>query len=200
MQSDTKLLEVRDRATFIPILATRVVDDQTPATYLLRRAGYIHQGIVLVYHLNSGKGTSQPLEWLADGTRTMHLAHEALVNNWGDYENGDVVDVEFILGEADKPKVSEQVGDTTYKPDPELPSYHDVVVEADGQIWEIFNCYGVQLTCNKAGGWELWTHGKTGGEELIGGEYDTKPFAVRLLDGTKICGPTKRTTPEDDDS
>ena len=37
---ETKVLEVRDRATFIPVLATDMNSVHIPQRYLLRRCGY----------------------------------------------------------------------------------------------------------------------------------------------------------------
>jgi hypothetical protein len=42
--------------------------------------------------------------------RTMRVAHEYIIRNFHKLESGDVIDVQFILGETSQPKVSEAVG------------------------------------------------------------------------------------------
>jgi len=41
--------------------------------------------------------------------RTMLEAHRHVAAHWNELQSGDVVDVEFILGETAAPKVSERV-------------------------------------------------------------------------------------------
>jgi hypothetical protein len=53
------------------------------------------------------------------------------------------------------------------------PSYHDLhITTATLERTSIFDLsYGLQVTCTRAGGWQLWnTWG--GKEELLAGEYD----------------------------
>lgn len=45
-----------------------------------------------------------PYDW---GDRTMTVAHQYIESNFDQLNNGDVVDVEFILGETSVPKRSE---------------------------------------------------------------------------------------------
>ena len=40
----------------------------------------------------------------------MATAHDHIVKNWVTLEDGDVIDVEFILGETKVKKVSERIG------------------------------------------------------------------------------------------
>ncbi|GAG21180.1 unnamed protein product [marine sediment metagenome] len=115
-----KLIEIRDAGTFIPALAIQLCPDRSEATYLLRRAGYVEQTAVLLFHLERGIGHADPFEW--SYSRTMKVAHLALAGqsiheavegrmrehsfdrvNWG-----DVIDVEYILGITDARKRSEQ--------------------------------------------------------------------------------------------
>lgn len=99
---EQKLIEVRDRGTFIPILATRLSREH----YLVRRAGY-RDGHVIVQRLDTGKGENDPYDWLGGG-RTLQCAHNILQENWHRYETGDVLDVEYELGETRVKKESEQ--------------------------------------------------------------------------------------------
>lgn len=107
-----KALEIRDRATFVPMLCV----DMNPRTgdfnlqrYLLRRCGYPCDGRpnILMTSLNGdgGRATNDPPFW---NDRTRAVAHEYIIDNWHELRDGDVIDVEFILGETSAPKKSER--------------------------------------------------------------------------------------------
>lgn len=104
---ETKLFEVLDTATCVPVLAVRMdigaADDQE--RYLLRRSGY-GRPLVLLTECSGGRCTYDPYDW---NDRTFHTAHEYITEHWDELCSGDVVDVEFILGESDAPKPSERV-------------------------------------------------------------------------------------------
>ena len=103
-----KVLEVRDEATFIPVLAVDMSPDNSAQRYLLRRCGYPCDGqpnIILTRLDGSGKATNDPYEW---GGRTYPVAHDYIIRRWNELRDGDVVDVSFILGETQEPKVSER--------------------------------------------------------------------------------------------
>jgi hypothetical protein len=103
-----KLFEVRDRATFLPVIATSMTSPANEAEfYLLRRAGYGVQPLILLTRLDAdGRPANyDPYAW---GDRTMRVAHQHIQDHWLTLESGDVVDVEYILGERDAPKVSER--------------------------------------------------------------------------------------------
>ena len=114
---ESKLFEIRDRATFIPILAVRLTPASEAERYLLARSGYgldpDYQGAYVILCRIVG-GASQahttPDAWgRGQGTRTLSTAHHYIINNWEELTSGDVVDVEFILGETSEPKVSERL-------------------------------------------------------------------------------------------
>lgn len=96
-----KLLEIRDKATFIPALAIHVSGEDG---YLMRRAGFESPMIYLIA-LATERCQYDPFGW---GNRTMNVAHQYIAREWDTLQDGDVVDVEFILGETSTPKVSEQ--------------------------------------------------------------------------------------------
>ena len=104
-----KALEIRDTATFIPVLAVDMnPGDDEAQRYLLRRCGYPCDGVpnVIVTRLDgNGKATNDPYVW---GGRTWPVAHNYIIEHWDALSNGDVIDVEFILGETKQPKVSER--------------------------------------------------------------------------------------------
>lgn len=110
----TKLLEIRDRATFIPALAIQYDSEIESERYLLARAGYgrtrgDHQRYIALCKIDGGLGhiTTDIYDWV--GSRTMQIAHDHIIKNWDQIKSGDVIDVEFILGEIQIEKISERL-------------------------------------------------------------------------------------------
>jgi len=122
-----KALELRDEMTFIAILAVDMnpvapkpsddIIDATAATYisrdqrwLLRRVGYPCDGKpnILITRLSGdgSKASNDPYYW---GDRTFAVAHAYIIEHWASLKDGDVVDVQFIMGETKAPKVSERL-------------------------------------------------------------------------------------------
>ena len=107
---ETKTFEVRDSMTFIPVLATRVADgNNAKDSYLMRRAGFRNEAALFVTRLTDNETQFDKNAW-ANGTRTLPVAHEFIRENWHDLKSGQVIDVEFILGLSEEPKVSEMNG------------------------------------------------------------------------------------------
>jgi hypothetical protein len=136
-----KLFEIRDRATFIPVMAVHLLArakearlQSQPALnppspnaigsmvnddheeFLLRWAGYAQAQITnadappyILLTNNLGGGGSweyDPYNW---DNRSMKAAHIYIADHWNDLISGQVIDVEFILGESKTPKVSERL-------------------------------------------------------------------------------------------
>lgn len=112
----TKAFEVRDKATFIPVVAILMVPNGWPSLldnserFLLRRSGYgfDHPSVLLCRMEASGtdrNATYDPYSW---SDRTFTVAHCYIEKNWNTLNSGDVIDVEFILGETKEPKRSER--------------------------------------------------------------------------------------------
>jgi len=102
-----KALEIRDEGTFIAALAVDMNPTTDAQRWLLRRCGYPCDGrpnIVLTRLDGNGTATNDPHTW---GGRTWPVAHGYIIEHWATLRDGDVVDVSFILGETDAPKVSE---------------------------------------------------------------------------------------------
>jgi hypothetical protein len=109
---NTKMFEIRDRGTLIPVIATKLVAPtlNEAEAFLLQRAGYSpSMKQVLVSRIEGGdcKSGYTPFDWL-NGTRTMLKAHEYIEKCFDELESGAVVDVEYILGETNKMKQSER--------------------------------------------------------------------------------------------
>lgn len=129
---ETKLFEVRDSGTFIVVMATRLIpiwDSQSLRTglftngihsiagkeaWLLDRVGLGHPDSyqILMSRVENGESTLDPDYWmyespLGKGTRTLRAAHSYIEQAFSQLKSGDVIDVEFILGETTEPKQSE---------------------------------------------------------------------------------------------
>lgn len=110
--AEVKILEVRDRATFIPMLAIKLSPVNEPERYLAARSGYgtaaeDQKDFILMAALCGGENLNyNPHSW---GNRTRQVAHGWLLENWDHVQTGDVIDVEYVLHETDKPKVSERI-------------------------------------------------------------------------------------------
>lgn len=111
----TKLFEIRDRMTFIPVIAIRLTPEGVGSTeaytaerYLIRRAGWdLQRPAVAVARLQS-PADLQVESYLWDNQRTMGTAHRHIAQHWDSLSTGDVIDVEHVLGEVEKPKLSER--------------------------------------------------------------------------------------------
>lgn len=108
-----KLLELRDHATFIPIFAFRCREENEAQRYLLSRAGFGPRGdsrCVIVGRLEcagvSRNCTYDPFSW---NDRTFTTAHRYIEEHFDELHDGQVIDVEFILGESISEKLSEAV-------------------------------------------------------------------------------------------
>ena len=105
----TKLFEVRDSMTLVAALAIKIDHADERDGFLLRRSGYPVDGgpWIVLTKISGGVGqsTCDPYDW---GDRTMRTAHAHIVARWDDLATGDVVDVEYILGETTTAKVSER--------------------------------------------------------------------------------------------
>lgn len=117
-----KIFELRDRATFIPILATSIDgDDDLPAIkYLLGMAGYKkingnpERWVILSNLTYPDKSNVDPYCW---NDRTYQTAHLHILEHFDELPNGSVVDVEFVLGEVEKPKESQRLHSVYWKGD-----------------------------------------------------------------------------------
>lgn len=110
-----KTFEIRDRATFIPVVAIQLNPSCEADRYLFARSGYgrtpdDQRQYVLLAKIDGGSGGCQcdPYGW-GGGARTMLVAHDHIIKNFVFLNSGDVIDVEYILGETKESKVSERL-------------------------------------------------------------------------------------------
>lgn len=109
---EVKILEVRDAGTMIPLLCVNLgKSDNKGQHYLMRRMGYPLDGEpnIAVCHLNCNNDpmTNDPYQQTVE-PRTYRVAHHYIIEHWGTLSDGDVVDVQFILGEHAEKKRSER--------------------------------------------------------------------------------------------
>ena len=105
---ETKLIEIRDVGTMILALCVDMNPANDAQRWGLGRYGYPCNGepnIMITHATGSRKASNDPYFW---GDRTFATAHFYILDNWHKLKDGDVVDVEFIRGETNKPKVSER--------------------------------------------------------------------------------------------
>jgi hypothetical protein len=112
---EVKLFEIRDIATFMPVLCVRLRSTTEEERYLLARAGFgldykDQRQYVQMVNIAGGSGVStcDPHGWTG-GASTLPEAHRHIIKHWDELESGDVVDVEYILGLSDHPKLSERL-------------------------------------------------------------------------------------------
>jgi hypothetical protein len=114
---EVKLFEIRDKATFIPAMAIHLRNRDEAEFYLLRRAGYSAEAIggpieksdpyIILCKLDGVEAQYDSFQWSRG--RTMAVAHYYILQHWNNINSGDVIDVEYILGETKQPKQSERV-------------------------------------------------------------------------------------------
>jgi hypothetical protein len=110
-EMQVKMFEIRDAGTFIPVMCIRPLPDNPEQRYLLRRDGYScdkHDNIVIMIDAQCRYVSYDPFKWRCN-PRTHRQAHLYIRENWDELHDGDVIDVEFILGEKPSRKISELV-------------------------------------------------------------------------------------------
>ena len=107
----SKIFEIRDIATFIPVLAVKLDYNCTnQENWLLSRAGYGNaatRNYVILTNLNTGESAYDPYKW-GKYARTMPEAHKYILDHFDSLDYGAVIDIEYVLGEVSTPKISER--------------------------------------------------------------------------------------------
>lgn len=104
---ETKVFEIRDRATHIGAIATKMVATQNAEKYELARCGYHNSNMVMLATIDNEECHYDPYGW-GTWSRTLFEAHKYIRDHFDELTSGQVVDVEYILGEVDKPCQSDQ--------------------------------------------------------------------------------------------
>jgi hypothetical protein len=108
---EVKCLEIRDSMTFIPVICIRPVAYNDRQRYLLRRDGYradAGERCIIMIDAQCRGVAYDCYDWPGN-TRTKKVAHNYIAEHWASLNDGDVIDVEFILGETKEKKLSERV-------------------------------------------------------------------------------------------
>jgi hypothetical protein len=112
---ETKVIEIRDRMTTIGAAAIRMWSADPIQEWYLRRVGHPADGSsIVLMDLNDQRATNDPYTWGTRGhlndasSRTFGIAHDYIYNHFDEIENGQVIDVEFILHETKQPKTTER--------------------------------------------------------------------------------------------
>lgn len=104
-----KIVEIRDRATFIPALAMRMIPENGMQELLFNEIGYRSSSdpcIILMALAQPSLASKHSDEWGNCSPRTMPTAHKWIEENYDEIEDCQVIDVEYILKEVDKPCLS----------------------------------------------------------------------------------------------
>lgn len=111
-----KIFEVRDVGTFIPILAVKLEPSCRADLYLLERTGYGRSApqqaeYIMVWRLAGGGESPATTDLYDHNSATMKHAHNYINTHFDKLPSGAVIDVEYILGRSEKPKLSESETD-----------------------------------------------------------------------------------------
>ena len=109
---ETKVLEIRDNGTFVSALAIRNQGSDPVQQYYFDRCGFPEDGSsITLMKMYDQWATNDPYGWgdRGDlGSRTMVVAHQYIIEHFDTLADGDVVDVEHILGQTASSKKSER--------------------------------------------------------------------------------------------
>lgn len=112
-----KLLEVRDEATCFGVMAISIDPDNEQQRAIIRHAGFSDRfDAIIMLDMHSCEGSYDPFKQPNYG-RTRRDAHLWIREHFEELKDGDVVDVQFILGETGKKKEAEiqrNYGDQDY--------------------------------------------------------------------------------------
>ena len=106
--SITKFFEIRDEATTLPLMVTKLEPINSDEDWLIKRAmGSQPYPLFLVTFMSKGVSEFDVYDWGNVGARTVKTAHEFIESHWHELNTGDIIDVQVILGEKETPKKSD---------------------------------------------------------------------------------------------
>ena len=116
MTAIVKLFEIRDAGTTMPVIAIKPDPHNETERWLYSMSGYgvsaEGQGdyvMLAPMHAGEGKLVCDPYNHPGGPkVHTLFVAHQHIITNWSVLESGDVVDVQFILGETKEAKTTER--------------------------------------------------------------------------------------------
>ena len=102
---ESKLFEVRDAMTFIPVLGIRFGSNGEAERFLLATCGYGRTNADQHVHVWVCVLTS--VSWTCEArdqkSNTLRLAHSHIAEHWDELQSGDVVDCRVLRGESSVP-------------------------------------------------------------------------------------------------
>lgn len=107
--SEVKIFEVRDVGTLIPVMCIKPQSKTEMERYLIEHAGYgvgndDFRKYVIMFDLHCNNNVQyNAFKW---NGRTFCEAHIYIKAHWKELVSGQVIDVEYILGETNAPKKS----------------------------------------------------------------------------------------------
>lgn len=104
---EAKMLAVMDTCTRIPLIAFKVSPNTMKEGIMLERHGFTinpHQ-YTFFYDLNSGTCSYDPYKMNDFHTLTPACRH--IERNWDSVKSGDLIDVEYMRGDTDAPRIWE---------------------------------------------------------------------------------------------
>jgi hypothetical protein len=103
-----KTLEIRDAGTLIMAVAIEGKPETENERLALDRCGFPKDGSsIILMSLYDQRATNDPYDKIWFGSRTMAFAHNWIIDNWATVNDGDLIDVEFLEGKRDAPKLAE---------------------------------------------------------------------------------------------
>lgn len=102
-----KLIEIRDIGTNIQALAIKMSGERDEDFPFLKRAEFGNSELVYLVKVGTQEAHYDPFEWRCKDPRTMFNAHRYIQQHFDEFPAYGVIDVEYIMGESDKPKTSE---------------------------------------------------------------------------------------------
>lgn len=101
-----KVLEILDRATYIPVIATDIFSGEAQESRHTRRLGFnpLNRNKIIITRFD-------PIRTLYNvydepNTRTRE-AYRYIQDHFDKLKSGDVIDIEYLLGETSMPKLSD---------------------------------------------------------------------------------------------
>lgn len=99
---ETKLFEIRDSCTLYLVTATKMISEKGIEKHIIKKAGYgLSNPSILITDIETKEASTDAYSW--GGGRTMKEAHLHIKRNYDELKTGDVIDVEYLLGEKDEP-------------------------------------------------------------------------------------------------
>lgn len=99
---ESKIFEIRDKGTYIPILAVLMESNDPAENYHLKRFSWSH---IYVFKIANGEPV---FKWEWEGRR-ISVIYPHITKHWYELQSGSVIDIQVLLGETTEPATSEMI-------------------------------------------------------------------------------------------